>query len=417
MTTGCFVVSKTAEKFDVIVAGGGPAGLFCAAWVSGAGKKVLLIEKKDSCGKKLLITGLSQCNLTQDGDIKSFFSHYGDNGKFLRPSLLSFKNTDLISFFNERGLETVAEKGNKIFPATKKAQDILRILLSECERNGVLINCCEGIIDAFKKDDLFVVNTAKSSYSCENLVIATGGITYPATGSTGDGYKIAKGFGHTISETGPALCAVSVFGYNFQSLSGISFRDVKISLYHENKKAKENSGDILFTHTGLSGPGILHMSRFIKPGDTLRISFIPGMTADAFRQDFSKKTAESGIKTVKSVLLEYGFPERFAKKIMDLSETANTLTCAHLSKDKRNIIVGQICEHNFIVNSLSGLNEAMVTRGGVSLSEINPKTMESKICPHLYFAGEVLDIDGDTGGYNLQAAFSTGYMAAKNIIQ
>jgi len=413
---GCFVVSKCVEIYDVIVAGGGPAGLFCAALASGAGKRVLLIEKNNTCGKKLLITGLSQCNLTQDGEIKSFFTHYGDNGKFMRPSLLNFTNMALISFFNEHGLDTVVEKGNKIFPASKKASDVLEILLTECKKNGAEIHCGDGISKISQKNGIFLVNTSESSYSSKNLVIATGGITYPQTGSTGDGYKIAEGFGHKISETGPALSSVSVSGYNFTDLSGISFQNAKISLFRDNKKLRDNSGDILLTHTGLSGPGILHMSRFIKPGDNLKISFIPFMATDAFRKDFSEKTAAGKTKAVKAVLSEYNLPGRFVKKILELSDIESDLKCAHLSKDKRNNIIKNICEHNFVVNSLCGLNEAMVTRGGVSLSEINPKTMESRIIPGLYFTGEVLDIDGDTGGYNLQAAFSTAFAAAKNII-
>ncbi|MDD4126779.1 MAG: NAD(P)/FAD-dependent oxidoreductase [Methanomicrobium sp.] len=419
MTKGCMVLDenpKNPKKYDVIIAGGGPSGLFCAVTASKEKKKVLVLEKKNSCGKKLLITGLSQCNLTQDGDIKSFFTHYGDNGKFLKSSLLNFTNKDLVRFFNERGLETVVEKGNKVFPVTKKALDVLEILLLECKKNGALIICDEKIISASQKSGFFAVKTDCREYICENLVIATGGITYPATGSTGDGYNIAKSFGHTVAETGPALCSVNISDYEFSDLPGISFENAKISIYHDNKKIRESFGDILFTHTGLSGPGILHMSRYIKPGDMLKISFLPMFFPDSFIKDFSERIIADGKKTVRSVIQGYGLYERFAKKILDICGISYDITCAHLPKDKKIRLSKELCEHNFSVSALASLNEAMVTRGGVILSEINPKTMESKVCPHLYFTGEVLDFDGDTGGYNLQAAFSTGYAAARNII-
>lgn len=423
MTKGCIVLDenlKNPQKYDVIIAGGGPSGLFCAAAVSKNKKKVLLLEKKNSCGKKLLITGLSQCNLTQDGDIKSFFTHYGDNGNFLKSSFLNFTNKDLVRFFNERGLETIVEKGNKVFPRSKKASDVLEILLSECRVNGVEIRCGEAVVSASvsssQKSSLFTVRTNYGEYKGENLVVATGGMTYPATGSAGDGYSIAESLCHSVSDTAPALCSVAISGYEFSGLSGISFENAKISLFHDNKKIKESYGDILLTHKGLSGPGILHMSRYIKSGDTIKISFLPLFTKEAFKKDFSEKISIGGTKKVLSVIQDYGLYERFSKKIFDICNIPYELTCAHLPKDKKNRLSDEICEHSFKVESLAGINEAMVTRGGVSLSEINQKTMESKVCPHLYFTGEVLDIDGDTGGYNLQAAFSTGYAAAKNIM-
>lgn len=419
------------EIYDVIVAGGGPSGLFCAANTASAGKKVLLLEKKNSCGKKLLITGLSQCNLTQNGDIRNFFLHYGANGKFLKPSLMNFTNSDLISFFNERGLETVVEKNNKVFPKSKKASDVLEVLLLECQKKCVIIRCGEKLISAsqikssqinsaelpsFSEDDvIFKIKTNAGDYFCRNFVVATGGITYPATGSTGDGYLVAEGFGHKTIDPRPALCAVKISEYEFSDLAGISFEGAKISLFRNNKKVHECFGDVLFTHTGLSGPGILHMSRYIEPEDTIKISFLPEFNIDFFSKNLSEKIALNGKKTIKSVLMEYNLYERFVRKILKLCKIPVDLTCAHLSKESKKRIVTEMCSQEFHVESLSGINEAMVTRGGVSLLEINPKTMESKICRGLFFIGEVLDIDGDTGGYNLQSAFSTGFLAAKKI--
>ena len=413
---------ENTEIFDVIIAGGGPSGLFCAQTASCGKKRVLLLEKNSSCGKKLLITGLSQCNLTQDGDIKNFFVHYGDNGKFLKPALMNFTNKDLIQYFNEKGLETTVEKGSKVFPKSKKASDVLEILVTQCQECGAVIRCSEKILSASNLSERipdecrFSVRTEQALYFCKNLVVATGGLTYPVTGSTGDGYVVAKSLGHSISETGPALCAVTIADYDFSSLSGISFESAKISLFRENKKLREGSGDILFTHKGLSGPGILHMSRYIKEGDILKISFLKGLTPESIKSEISRMAGLDGRRTVLSYLRECGLYERFAKKILERCEISPDLTCAHLPKDKKTLLSNEICGHEFLVSSPAGVNEAMVTRGGVLLSEVNQKSMESKICPGLYFTGEVLDIDGDTGGYNLQAAFSTGYLAAKNIV-
>ncbi|MBP2133720.1 putative Rossmann fold flavoprotein [Methanomicrobium sp. W14] len=417
ITKGCAVLNKSTEYYDVIIAGGGPSGLFCAVSASEGKNRVLVIEKNEICGKKLLISGLSQCNITQSGDIKNFFIKYGDKekGNFLKPSLFNFTNDDLVNFFNERGLETVVEKQNKVFPVSKKSSDVLEVLLDECSAKNVIIKCGETLTKACFEDSSFLVETLAKRYSCRSLVIATGGITYPKTGSTGDGYKIAEHFGHTVKKASPALCPVYVRDNHFACLSGISFKNAGISLYRRNKKEKELFGDILFTHRGLSGPGILHISRYAEPGDTIKISFIGKIRKEDFLKDFTEKISLNGTKSVKSVITGYGLYERFARRILDLLEIKHDQKCAHLSKSKRNDISEGICDHPFVIDSIGGLNEGMVTKGGVDLKEVNPKTMESRICRNLYFTGEVLDIDGDTGGYNLQAAFSTGYLAGQNI--
>lgn len=395
--------------------GAGPAGLFCAIHLSASGKRVLVLEKKDSCGKKLLITGTGQCNLTHGGDIREFISHYGDHGKFLRPSLMGFTNRDLIGFFESHGLSMVTDENDKIFPVTRKASDVLAILLDECRKTGVEIRSGEEVRSIEKTETGFLAETDKNRYPASNFVIATGGASYPSTGSTRDGYRFAAGLGQPVTQIKPALAAVYVRNYPFSGLSGISFGNVTVSLIRENKMIRQLSGDLLFTHRGLSGPVILHLSRYIEAGDVLKVSFLPGMGCETLQNDLIKKMAAHGTRQVKTVLSGYGLPERFMKELMSQAEIPPELTCAHITKDMRNKLVELLTEYPFTVDACGGFSEAMVTAGGVALEEVNPKTMESKLVSGLYFIGEVLDIDGDTGGYNLQAAFSTAFAAAKGI--
>jgi predicted Rossmann fold flavoprotein len=399
----------------IAIIGGGPAGLFCALQAAGESRRVLVLEKKPSCGRKLLITGSGQCNLTHDGGIAEFFSHYGDHGPFLRPALRGFTNRDLVAFFEERGLRMTVEVGGKIFPATKRSSDVLFLLLSECARRGVEVICNQAVRRVAKVDGRFVVETGTASYRADAVAIATGGASYPATGSTGDGYHVARELGHTITDIAPALTPVMVQDYPFADLAGISFENLPLSLFRAGKKVRQASGDLLFTHAGLSGPGVLDLSRFILSGDVLKVSFFPGRDQEAVRNQVTDAIAGSGTRQVKTVLAGLPLPERFAKRLLEHAGVAPDLTCSHLPKQARQDIIASLTGLPFTVLRLGGFDEAMVTRGGVALGEINQKTMESTIVPGLYCIGEVLDVDGDTGGYNLQAAFSTGMLAAKSI--
>jgi predicted Rossmann fold flavoprotein len=399
----------------IVVIGGGPAGLFCALQAAGENRRVLVLEKKPSCGRKLLITGSGQCNLTHDGGIAEFFSHYGDHGPFLRPALRGFTNRDLVAFFETHGLRMTVEAGGKIFPATKKSSDVLSVLLSECARRGVEVICSQAVRRLTRADGRFIVETGTASYRADAVVIATGGSSYPATGSNGDGYRLARELGHTITEVAPALTPVIVQDYAFADLAGISFENLLLSLYRNGKKVRQASGDLLFTHAGLSGPGVLDLSRFILPSDVLKVSFFPGIDQEAVRKQVTDAIAASGTRQVKTVLAGLPLPERFAKRLLELAGVVPDLTCSHLPKQARQEIIASLTGLPFTVLRLGGFDEAMVTRGGVALGEINKKTMESTIVSGLSCIGEVLDVDGDTGGYNLQAAFSTGMLAAKSI--
>jgi len=402
--------------YDVIIVGAGPAGLFCAIQAARGGSRVLLLEKNHAPGKKLLISGSGQCNITHNGQIKDFFTHYGDAGNFLKPSLLSFSNTALIRFFEERGLGMISTAGGKVFPSSMRSTDVVGVLERECRKEGVSLRYDYPVENVTLKTGIFET-TGKILHEGSSLVIATGGASYPLTGSTGDGYRFADSFGHTITEIAPALTPVMIAENQFADLAGISFAGIQFSLWRDRKKKGTFYGDLLFTHEGLSGPGILDASRYIREGDLITISFVKSSNRDEFSRDLRKNLDLHPTSRVKKVLSSYGLPERFVARIIEISGIPAEMTSAHLTREKRTLISGNLTGFPVSVENIGGYDEAMVTRGGVTLTEVNPKTMESRLVQSLYFAGEVLDIDGDTGGYNIQAAFSTGFLAAKSILK
>jgi len=410
--------------YDLIIVGAGPSGLFCAINSMQKGKKILILEKKNSPGHKLLISGTGQCNITHDGDIQDFLDHYGDHGRFLRPALLGFTNSDLISFFKEKGLGMIREKGDKIFPETFRARDVLNILTLQCSERGVVIKCNQAVKSITRNEDGFLVGCKGGSYRSRLLVIATGGCSYPATGSSGDGYRFASILGHRIVEIGPALTPLLIKDYPFSDLAGLSFPDMKISLYR-HAKIREHRGDILFTHEGLSGPGILDLSRYIRAEDVIKLSLAPADKREALEEWLVDRAREDGKKSLLSVLADLPrfvpssvplYP-RLIKRMLEISGMASDLQVAQLSREMRNRLIDNLTGISLVVSDLCGYNTAMVTRGGVETMEVNPKTMQSRLVEGLYLVGEVLDVDGDTGGYNLQAAFSTGMLAARSIRQ
>lgn len=400
---------------DVVVIGGGPSGLFTALHAANSKNRVLLLEKQPACGKKLLITGSGQCNLTHDGPVGQFLSHYGEHGSFLRPALMNWTNHDLAGFFEHSGVRLVTTDGGKIFPLSGKASDILQVLLAECRKNQVRIHCSEPVTAVRRNQDLFAISTVLRTYQARVLVIACGGASYPGTGSTGDGYAFASGLGHTVTKTAPALCAVYTDPCPFSDLAGISFHQAEVTVTRDGRQVHRHSGDLLLTHNGLSGPVILDMSRYIREKDQLIVSFLHADKKTSLEESLIGQGSRHGQVLIKTVLIKLGLPERFGKKILIDLGVPPGLTCAHLSKDLRREISQSITAYPFTVSRLGGYHEAMVTRGGVALTGVSQRTMQSRIHPGLFFVGEVLDIDGDTGGYNLQAAFSTAKLAAREI--
>ena len=400
--------------YDVIIIGAGAAGLFSALSVKN--KNVLLIEKNTAPGQKLLISGAGQCNYTNNCNLDEFLKRYGNRGRFLKSALFSFSNTDAIEFFNKHGVKSFIREDEKVFPESLKADDILKTLISCCKKNGV-----EFIYDSpvknimYHEDKFFTVKTSNSSFAGYNVIIATGGMSYTNTGSTGDGYKFAQSLGHKIEKPTESLTPVYTDNYDFKYISGISFKNISVTLWRGNKKINEFKGDFLFTHVNISGPVILNNSRYMEKGDILRVNFTTCINSEEFKKDFENLILASGKMNIKTILKKYGLPKRFLEKIMKHANVDEEIKCSQLDKNKRKKLIELISNYPFKVERLGGFHIAMVTKGGVSTEEINPKTMESKIIPHLYFAGEVIDYDGDTGGFNIQAAFSTGKLAADAI--
>ena len=397
---------------DVVIIGAGPAGLFAAMHCDG--RKVIVLEKNEKPGKKLLISGTGRCNITHQCKLSDFFGHYGENHRFLKPALHSFSNTDLVHFLNTHGLDTVVDKNGKVFPASQKSEDVLQLLLRECARHKVQIQCRQQVLKVAKSSEGFVITTSGYVFSARVLVIATGGMSYPATGSSGDGYHFAKQLGHAIVPPKPSLSPVFVRNYTMASIAGVSVQDKLVYLYRGDKKLGEHRGDIGFTHKGLSGPGILDFSRNILSGDQLRINFIDDK-ADNFRNALIAASEKEGKTAVQTYLKKFDLPRSLLLLILKSIPVEPETRLAEINKVQRNQLVTAFCEYPFVVEKVGGFNMAMATAGGVNLGEVNPKTMESKLVPGLYFAGEVLDLDGDTGGYNLQAAFSTGYLVGLEV--
>jgi len=400
------------KSADVLIIGAGPAGLFTS--IHCKNRKVIVLEKNASPGKKLLISGTGRCNLTHECKLSDFFDHYGVNHRFLKTALHEFTNTDLIRFFNDNGLQTVVDKNGKVFPVSQKASDVLQVLINVCNKNKVEIACNQQIAQIKKTGTGFDVKTDSGVYTGKFVVIATGGMSYPATGSTGDGFHFAKQLGHSIVPPKPSLSPVFIRDYTMASISGVSVQNKTVYLYRGDKKITGHRGDIGFTHKGLSGPGILDFSRYILGGDILKVNFID-LKTDDFRNELIKTSEKDGKTAVQTYIKKFDLPRSLVLLILKSIRVDRETRLAEITKVQRNQLVAAFCEFPFIVEKVGGFNMAMVTAGGVSLDEVNAKSLESKLVPGLYFAGEVLDIDGDTGGYNLQAAFSMGFLVGKRI--
>jgi predicted Rossmann fold flavoprotein len=405
-------------KADLIVAGAGPAGLFAAiqAAENNQNKDIIILEKNSSAGKKLLISGSGQCNLTHAGDVSLFFDHYGENYTFLMGPLYTFDNQKLMRFFENRGIEFRKARGGKIFPKSNKASDILNVLLKEAKSKNIKIIYDTTIKKVNYNNKLFEIKSENKIYKSKYFLLATGGKSFPKTGSTGDGFSIAKNLGHKIVDPRPALAPVVIKNYQFKMLSGISLRNKRISLWRDGQLLKSWSDDLLLTHRGLSGPGIINYSRYMKKGDLLKIKLLK-YSQEELEKNLLKRIEREGRLNLLNLLIKYPLAQRLIEKILEIANIDGSQNAAHLRKDQRREITELFSSLEFEIKSLADFNQSMVTKGGIDLNEINPQTMESKIINNLFAAGEILDIDGDTGGYNLQAAFSTSYLAGNSIFE
>ncbi|MBN2693138.1 NAD(P)/FAD-dependent oxidoreductase [bacterium] len=395
--------------YDTIIVGGGAGALFCAANLRKG--KTLLLEKNDKLGRKLLLAGSGKCNITNSCDSKEFLTKYGKNGEFLKKGLYKFGNLDLINFFVKNGLPIFTNKNGKVFPKSESSKDVLELLVKLAIENGVKINRSSTVLEITKIGELFIVKTLENEYRSKYVVLATGGSSFPFTGSSGDGYSIAKQLGHTIIPIKPALTPLYFTPNPFAELTGISFEKIGITLFKNGKKFLDTIGDIGFTHKGLSGPGILDISRYFDIGDKLNINFTKNGNINSFIESFKGSAKINGKVLLKTFLKKFDFPESFIEKFFPLYDKK----IAEIGKKDINEIAKTATSFELIINEIGNLYVAMSTAGGVSLKEVNDLTFSSKIIDNLYFSGEILDLDGDTGGFNLQAAFTTAFCVAKEI--
>lgn len=408
-------------QYDVIVIGGGPAGILAAGAAGERGRRVLLIEKNEKLGKKLFITGKGRCNITNAAEMDEFMSHIPKNSKFLYSAFRGFSNTDIISMLNEMGLKTKVERGGRVFPESDKSSDVLKALQKFLDKNNVQVMLNTAVKDVIEKDgniDGVLLQDGRYLHS-ESVIICTGGVSYPQTGSTGDGLKFAKEAGHTITDLFPSLIPLAVKEDYIKELQGLSLKNVAIKVLADNKPIYNDFGEMLFTHYGLSGPIILSASFYIseqlrnKQNIRVSIDLKPALTEEELDKRVLKDFQEKINKNFKNSL-DALLPQKLIPVIIKLSKIDETKEVNQISKEERKQLVSLLKNLEFNIAGTRPIVEAIVTSGGVSLKEVNPKTLESKLVQGLYFAGEVLDLDAFTGGYNLQIAFSTGYAAGSN---
>ena len=397
-----------------VVVGGGPAGLISAYFRAKRGEEVTLVEKNEKLGKKLYITGKGRCNVTNDCDEEEFLSNVVSNPKFLMSAIHRFSPEKFIEFLEEK-VRLKTERGNRVFPLSDKASDITKTLEKYAVEAGVKIKLNEKVLSVDAENgEIRSVTTNKNSYPCENAIICTGGMSYPLTGSTGDGYNFAKNLGHTIIKPVAALSGINIKGDFYKKLQGISLKNVKIIVYDSDKKIYEDFGEMLFTHFGVSGPMIISASSYINRRDLSKIKFSldlkPAITEkqldDRILRDFEKFKNKSLKNSLEDLLLKGLIPVILNAAKIDGEKKNNELTAV-----ERKRLVETTKSFDFYPASLRDISEAIVTAGGVSVKEINSKTMESKLVKGLYFAGEVLDLDALTGGFNITIAATTAYAA------
>jgi len=413
-----------------IVCGGGASGMICAIEAAKSGLDVTLLEKNERLGKKLFITGKGRCNLTNIAEKEVFFNSIVSNRKFLFSAFNSFSNQDTITYFENLGVPLTVEQGGRVFPSSGKSSDIIKSLQNELSRLGVNMVFCKKV-EAFEVSNNKIVKlyTDKGSYAGDKFVLALGGASYKATGSTGDGYTLANALGHTIVQPVPALTSIELKCVNgahkvfslqgLPSLEGLSLKHVLATVYsQQGKKVRAEFGEMLFTDNGVSGPIILTLSSYINRlninGLKLTIDLKPALdncTLDArVVRDFSKLQNKMFKNSLNGLL-----PSKLIGFIISLSGIDPEKSVNAITKQEREHLVALLKSLTFEIKGLADINRAVVTAGGVSTKEINPSNMRSKLIENLAFAGEIIDVDALTGGFNLQIAFSTGYLAGKNL--
>lgn len=405
---------------DVLVVGGGPAGLMAAGQAAEQGAGVMLLEKMESPGRKLLLTGKNRCNLTNTDRVQEFLDHFNRSGKFLTQLFYRYFNHDLREFFHQRGVPTVVQRGGRVFPASEKARDVLEALLNWLHSQHVEIRTGAPVQElVISGGRVTGVRTDQGILKADTVILAVGGKAYPGTGSTGDGYAIARQAGHQIIPVRPALVPLVTRGSTAQELQGLSLEHILVSLWVDGSKESDLFGEMLFTHFGVSGPVILTLSRTVV--DHLRenrrvelaVDLKPALDHPSLDRRLLRDIQAMGRKQY-STLLEGLLPKSLIPVCVEETGIPWDKTCSQITAEERKRLRMWLKEDfRLEVIDHRGFEQAIITAGGVDVSEADPHTMGSRLVEGLYFAGEILDVDGDTGGYNLQAAFSTGWAAGR----
>jgi predicted Rossmann fold flavoprotein len=403
-------------KYTIIVIGGGPSGLLAAATAASRGADVTLLERMDRPGRKLRICGKGRGNIGNTAPLDEFLTHFGRNFRFLRPALAHFFTPDTVDLLDSLGVPTKEERGGRLFPVSDSAQDLVDAFVRHARASGATIRTGCRVGDIRRLAEGFEVTFGPQTLKADRVVLATGGASYPATGSTGDGYDLAGRLGHGITAIGPALIPLVTAGDAASRLQGLSLRNVRAELRVEGKKAGEQMGEMLFTHFGLSGPIILTLSKgAVQAVDAGRkteilIDLKPALDPAKLDARLQRDLKEHGKMHLEN-LLKGLMPPKLIPVCLEQTRLDGQKAAHQVSAEERKRLRVWLKELRFTVTGYRPLREAIITAGGVGLTEVNPKTMQSRVCPGLFLAGEVLDMDADTGGFNLQAALSTGYLA------
>lgn len=406
---------------NVIVIGGGAAGMFAAIQTAEKGHKVVLLEKNEKLGKKIYITGKGRCNITNACDTEELFQNVMRNSKFLYSAFYTFSNYQVMDFFEQNGLRIKTERGERVFPQSDHSSDVIAVLKRALEKHGVEIRLHSEVKELKIEDNQIegVILSNGKTLEAKQVIVATGGCSYVSTGSTGDGYRFAKEAGHTVTKLHPALVPLEVEESWIQELQGLSLKNVSIEIEKDGKKLYEAFGEMLFTHYGVSGPLILSASSAIndyieKMPLQMTIDLKPALTEEQLDKRILRDFEENQNRQYKNAVQKL-FPAKLIPVMIRLSGISPEKKVNEITKEERQHLVKMIKHFPLTLSHFRNFNEAIITRGGVSVKQINPSTMESKLVNGLFFAGEVLDLDALTGGFNLQIAWSTGYLAGDSI--
>ena len=402
----------------VIVIGGGASGMIASAEAAAAGHDVVLLEKNEKLGKKVYISGKGRCNLTNDADREAFFSHIIRNPRFLYSAFAGFDNRDIQRLLESLRVKLKTERGGRVFPESDKSSDVIRALESYVRGNGVEVMLNTKVTQVLSYEGCVTgVMTEDGRFDADAVVIATGGASYPQTGSTGDGYRFARELGHTVLTPKPSLVGMNTVESWPYALTGLTLKNVGVSAFRNGKRIFSEQGEMLLTHFGVSGPLILSLSSLIADdpeGTAIRIDLKPALDAKQLDTRILRDLDQNRKKTVKRALHAL-LPEKLLDAVLSIAGIRAEEPSDSFSKEERKALVSVLKELPLTVRSARPLDEAIVTRGGVSVKEVSSSTMESKIVSGLFFAGEILDVDAQTGGYNLQIAWSTGALAGRSI--